>query len=80
MAISLPRSLQKELHTVEKEVAHVKDLTPEERLHLVALVCQASLKILKLNPLQEKVLAMRDPLPESTIAALHRLRNEDESS
>ena len=76
MRISLPRSLQKELHPVEDEVAFARSLTPEERLHLVALACRASLKILQLNEQREKVLEMRDPLPVSTLIALERLRKK----
>jgi len=74
MKMTLPRSLQKELHTIEEEVAYAKSLTPEERLHLVALACEASRQLLEINELRDKVLAMRDPLPASTIEALRRLR------
>lgn len=41
MPIVLPRSLDKNVHTVDEEVAFAKSLTPEERLVLVSRVCRA---------------------------------------
>lgn len=75
MAITLPPSLRKELHPVEEEVAWAKSLTPEERLAVVALLCKDSITLLNMNPLRDRILEWRDPLPASTIAALARLRS-----
>lgn len=74
MRIKLPPSLDRRVHTVEDEVAFAKSLTLEQRLEVVALVCRAAIQVLQLNPLREQVMAARDPLPVSTIAALRRLR------
>jgi hypothetical protein len=73
MAFVLPPSLRRELHTVEDEVAWARGLTPEERLRVVAAVCRDAVTLLNMNPEAERVLALRDPVPASTAAALRRL-------
>ncbi|MCB9695044.1 MAG: hypothetical protein H6736_24840, partial [Alphaproteobacteria bacterium] len=47
----------------------------EERLAVVARVCRAAWHVLELNPNRDRILRERDPLPESTRAALARLRS-----
>ncbi len=73
MKLILPRSLDKELNPVGEEVARARSLSAEERLRLVALVCQASLQVLNLNPKRDRVLVLRDRVPASTTEALRRL-------
>ncbi|MEQ1502489.1 MAG: hypothetical protein ABMB14_09665 [Myxococcota bacterium] len=73
MAITLPRSMDPQLHSLEEEVARVRGLTPEQRLRLVALVCRSTLSVLNLHPKRDLLLKLRDPVPESTRAALRRL-------
>lgn len=75
MAIDLPPSLRRDLHLIEEEVAWARTLQPEERLAVVALLCRDNLTLLNMHPRREKVLAMRDPLPASTLAALARLHS-----
>jgi hypothetical protein len=72
--IELPPSLRRELHSVEDEVAWARSLTPEERLRVVASLCRDAMILLNMNPNRDKILAMKDPLPPSTVAALARLR------
>ena len=74
MRITLPPSLRKDLHTISEEVAWAKGLSPEQRLAVTALLCRDVVALLQLNPKRDRVLALRDPLPESTRRALARLR------
>lgn len=74
MAFTLPPSLQKERHSLEEEVAWARTLTPSERLAVVALLCRDAVVLLAMNPKAAEVLAMRDPVPESTRVAFARLR------
>jgi hypothetical protein len=74
MLSALPPSLRKELHPLEEEVAWAREQTPEQRLQIVAALCRDTIVLLNMNPHRDAVLAMRDPLPESTVRALARLR------
>ncbi len=74
MSLTLPPSLNRSLHTLARETAFAQALTPEQRVAVVALVCRAAVRVLALNTRAEQLLAQRDPLPASTIAALQRLR------
>lgn len=74
MSFTLPRSLDKRLHSVEHEVAFARSLTPEERLEVVASVCRSALGVLNMHSRRDHVLQHRDPMPESTLRALERLR------
>ena len=73
MSFKLPPSLDRNLHTLQQETAFARALTPEQRLAVVALVCRAAAQTLALNAKRELLLAYRDPLPASTLAALRRL-------
>ncbi len=75
MAIQLPPSLRRELHSIDEEVAWAKGLNPEERLAVVALLCRDSVTLLNMNPRRDRVLEARDAVPESTVAAYARLRD-----
>ena len=74
MAINLPRSLRKDLHSISEEVAWARTLTPEQRLAVVELLCRDSVTLLNMNPHRERILERKDPLPASTLVALKRLR------
>lgn len=74
MPVVLPPSLRKDLHPVRDEAAWARSLTPEQRLRVVAALCRDALTLLNMNPQRDRILAMRDPLPASTVAALKRLR------
>ena len=79
VAIVLPPSLRRELHSVEDEVAWARALTPSQRLEVLAALCRDSLILLGMNPHAERILAHRDPVPPSTVAALRRLRVRSEA-
>lgn len=74
MAIKLPPSLQKERHPLRDEVAWARSLSPEERLIIVAMLCRDAVTLLQMNSKRERVLELRDPVPQSTRVALARLR------
>lgn len=74
MAFVLPPSLDKTIQTIEAECAYAKSLTPTERLELVARLSETAWSQVLAHTQRERLLALQDPLPESTIAALKRLR------
>ncbi len=53
-------------------------MSVEERMRLVRALCRDARRLLMLLPedVRERALAYREPLPESTQAALRRLRAE----
>lgn len=73
MPIDLPPSLDASRHPLAEEVAFAKSLTPEQRLAVVAQVCRAAWTLLSMHPKRDRVLALRDPVPESTRIAWKRL-------
>ena len=74
MRISLPPSLSKERHTLQEEVAWSRRLSPEQRLTVTAMLCRDAVTLLQMNPKRERVLALRDAVPERTRRAFARLR------
>ena len=60
--------------SVLQKVEPYRHKTPEERARDLWDVCEAAAQLLVLNRNRKKVLAMQDPLPESTVRALARLR------
>jgi hypothetical protein len=59
--------------SVRREVEPYRDMTPARRLALAAAVPRSALAV-ALAAQGSSVLEYRDPLPESTIRALKRLR------
>jgi hypothetical protein len=51
-------------------------LTIEERARLLAAACRAGARMLRSRPDAERVAEFLDPLPESSVRALARLRRE----
>jgi len=74
MVLKLPPSLDKERHPLRDEVAWARSLSPEERLRVTASLCRDAMCLLQMNAHRDRLLALRDPLPESTRRALARLR------
>ena len=74
MPFVLPPSLDRDLHTLEEECAQAMRLTPEQRLELVARLSETAWSQVLAHTQRERLLSLRDPLPESTLAALRRLR------
>lgn len=73
MTIPLPKSLRRELHPVEEEVAPYRDMTPDERLRWLAMACRVAADIARARPDAQAVFDWRDPVPPSTIAAFRRM-------
>ena len=63
--------------TLEQEVAPYRAMSVEERGQLLAAACRASARMLRSRPDRERVLSLRDPVPESTRLALVRLRKSE---
>jgi hypothetical protein len=60
--------------SVREEVAPYVDLRIEERWRATQRCCRAAAAMLRFNRNPERALAYRDPLPESTLRELARLR------
>jgi hypothetical protein len=56
------------------EVEPYRCLTLADRARLLAAACRAGAELLRSRPDAERAAAFRDPLPESTVRALARLR------
>ena len=74
--ITLPASLDKSRRTIAEEVSYARSLSTIERVSVLANVCRADLRLLKLNKHKDRLLLMKDPLPDSTIVALERLKKD----
>jgi hypothetical protein len=59
---------------VAREAAPYRGLTPEARWRATAAACRAAARQLAHRSDRERILAFRDPLPESSVEALRRLR------
>ncbi len=70
----LPRWLVSDEESVWQETAHSRRMTPEERLVVLAAVCRSSAKLLAMNERRDYVLTHPDPIPQSSLDALARLR------
>jgi hypothetical protein len=72
----LPGWVVDDVTSVREEVAHLRNTTPAERWELARRCARDALWALRLGDRAERALEYRDPLPESTVAALARLRGE----
>jgi hypothetical protein len=59
---------------VAREAEPYRALTSEERARATAAACRAAARQLAHRADRERMLAYRDPLPESSVALLRRLR------
>jgi hypothetical protein len=62
--------------SVRREAAPYRELAPEARAALMAAACRAAARLLASRVDRGRVLAYRDPLPESTRRAVVRLREQ----
>ena len=60
--------------SVRDEIAPYRGLSMAERWAATQRCCRAAMRMLAFHPDPGPALAYRDPLPESTVAALARLR------
>ena len=59
---------------IRREASRYRGLSVEERAQLTAMACRSAARQLRARPDREQLLAYRDPLPESSVRALARLR------
>jgi hypothetical protein len=59
---------------VRREAEPYRHMSDEQRLELLAAACRAAARMLSLREDREKALTHSDPLPESSVRALKRLR------
>ena len=59
---------------LEREVEPYRRLDPVDRARLLAAACRAGAELLRSRPDAERAAAFEDPLPESSVRALARLR------
>jgi hypothetical protein len=76
MAMELPGWAIDDVESVREEVAEWKGLSPAELWKLAQLCARDAIWAVHASGDPERILAHEDPLPESTIAALARLRKE----
>ena len=62
--------------SVLEEVKAWRGLSAVECWHLAELCAQDAIWAVRASGLAEQILQYRDPLPESSVAALQRLRND----
>jgi hypothetical protein len=74
--VKLPGWVVDDVESVHQEVRHLRGTTPQERWQMAIACAEDALWALSLSDRAEQALTRRDPLPESTIAALQRLRRE----
>jgi hypothetical protein len=67
----VPSALQ-----LDGEVDYYRSLSFAERAELLIAVCRAGAELLASRPDAERIASFVDPLPESTVRALARLRAE----
>ena len=72
----LPGWVIDDRESVEREAEPYRHMSPQQRLRLLAAACRGAARLLRLRHDQESVLQQQDPLPESSLRALERLRRE----
>lgn len=65
--------------SAEQEATFYRSLSFAQRAELLAAACRAAAALLRAHPHPERAASYVDPLPESTIQALARLRAEARS-
>jgi hypothetical protein len=73
---NLPPWVTSDAESIAREAAPYRAMSPEERGALMAAACRAGIRLLRSRDDRDRVLAHRDPLPESSVRALERLQKE----
>ena len=76
MVSLLPGWVVDDQASVQEEATPYVAMTPEQRGDHLARACRAAMRLLFSRKDWQTVLDHEDPLPESTVAALARLRSE----
>ena len=74
MSEVLPGWVVSDAASIECEAAPYREMTPAERLRLLAAACRAGARLLRSRVDAEAAVTHRDPLPQSSLEALARLR------
>lgn len=72
---SMPGWIVDDATSVREEVARYTGMSAAERWRLTEACAKDAMWAARASGMLERVLAHRDPLPESTVAALARLRS-----
>lgn len=76
MIAKLPGWVVDDVTSVRREVAEWIGTTPEERWRLAKLCAKDAMWAARMSGMRDRILAAEDPLPESTVIALTRLRRQ----
>lgn len=76
MLARLPRWIVDDVTSIRAEVAEWASLSPAERWQLARLCAKDAMWAARASGHPQRILDQVDPLPESTVAALTRLRKE----
>lgn len=76
MNMDLPGWVVDDVTSVHQEVRGLRGTNPEERWLMAINCAEDALWALSLSDHAERALACQDPLPDSTLVALRRLRRE----
>lgn len=74
MGQGLPGWVVSDGDSLRQEAAPYVGMTPQERFRVLSAVCRAAARMARARTDLSAVLAYQDPLPESTVVALARLR------
>lgn len=76
MLAKLPGWVVDDVESVRREASRYRGMTPEEKVDLVARACRTAAVLVDASPNRQRALALIDPLPPSSVAALDRLRRQ----
>ena len=76
MSSGLPGWVIDNKTSVDEEAAPYRNMKPSQRADLMAAACRAAMRLLDVREDRERVLRHVDPLPESSVRALARLRRQ----
>ena len=67
VSFQLPRWVVTDAESARNTARDYRGLSPEERARETVLACSAAARLLRANPKRDLVLALVDPLPETTV-------------
>jgi hypothetical protein len=76
MLSKLPGWVVDDVTSVREEVQAWRDLTPAERWRLARVCSRDAMWAARASGMQQRILDQVDPLPDSTLRALARLRRD----
>lgn len=74
---TVPAWVVDDVTSVREEAEPYRDMTPQQRATIMAMACRAAVRLLQSRIDRDRVLRHRDPLPQSTVVAMERLRNRE---